>query len=151
MDVAEVESFECFVENLSFKCVWQQPDENLQIINQFMEEININDTNEYGDCSPSDISALLSSSFPSGPADAIEEHSNDLSLASTLLTIISSTPIARGPNALYIFKLFGDTSPIMCPRRRDKLYRTEKFQRKRLQMNFESDKETEKNKKQKCE
>ena len=157
----DMESFECFVDNFSFKCVWQQPDVDMEIINQFMEEINIYDSNEYGDHSPSDILALLSSSFPSGPfnsdeelpIDVVEKQPNDMSSAfSTFFNVISSTPIFKGSNELSISKrsrdeltseFLIDASPIMRPVISNKRFLT----RKRLQMSFESDDDNGSNKK----
>lgn len=142
----QVESFECFVDNLSFRCVWQQPDVNMHIINQFMEEINIYDSNEYGDFTPCDVLALLSSSFPSGPFNdetphVVDEKPGDLSFTSTF---ISSTPVLRDSNDLsglkrrqdaLDFQFLANVSPILYSKNKDKLLLT----RKRLQMSFESD------------
>lgn len=139
LEIDDVESFECFADNFSFKCVWQQSDVNLRIINQFMEEMNIYDSNEFGDYTPSDILELLSSSFPSGSFDnpiveAGEKSSNELSFASTLVTLISSTPILKGRRNMKA-KFQGDSSPILSPTDLDRRL----LPRKRLQMSFEQD------------
>lgn len=58
-------SIECFADNVKFTCVWQQPEVNMHIINQVMNQINIYNDNSYSDCTPTNISELISASFPS--------------------------------------------------------------------------------------
>lgn len=134
MDCGEEESFECFADNLSFRCIWQQPDLDMNIINQFMEEINIYDSNEHGDYTP-DVLALLSSSFPSEtfsevlPMD-IEEKPNDI-------TFVSSTPISKTSPETSSFYFLGDASPILCPQLTD--FNVRLLPRRRLQMTFETE------------
>ncbi|KAG5676000.1 hypothetical protein PVAND_005855 [Polypedilum vanderplanki] len=64
-NVKNEESIECYADNVKFACVWQRPEVNVHIINQIINQINVFNDNEYGDCTPSNITALISASFPS--------------------------------------------------------------------------------------
>lgn len=57
---------ECYFDKFSYSAVWVDPNVNMHVINEFLEQINIYDTNEFGDQTPSNILELLSSLFPSG-------------------------------------------------------------------------------------
>lgn len=141
-------SIECFADNVKFTCVWQQPEVNMHIINQIMNQINIFNDNDYGDCTPSNITALISSSFPSSvtlegfnDGDNVEcdEKKEDMEMASTF---VASTPIstikmsdeARSINEnsanddkQQLLNAFNDTSPILFQSRQRSLYTRKKL------------------------
>jgi hypothetical protein len=76
---SEQESIECFADNVKFTCVWQRPEVNMHIINQIMNQINVYHDNDYDDCTPSNITALISASFSS--AEILNELSDGISIA----------------------------------------------------------------------
>lgn len=152
IEIGESASFECYADKLAFKCVWQHPDVNMQIINQFMEQINIYDSNEFGDQTPSNIMELLSSSFPSGIVEdlpAVDEQSKQK--AHEEVTFYSSTPLHKGSdyfssakrkNDKLAFQDFNDASPILTQKVQRKV-----LTKKRLQMSLELEDELENSKK----
>lgn len=93
-------SIECFADNVKFTCVWQQPEVNMHIINQVLNQINIYNDNSYSDCTPTNISELISASFPScenfeeAPDIARNAKNNDM-----LTGFIASTPISTTKNS----------------------------------------------------
>ncbi|CAG9797803.1 unnamed protein product [Chironomus riparius] len=92
----EQTSIECFADNVKFTCIWKQPEVNMHIINQIMNQINIYNDNEYGDCTPSNITALISSSFPSSSTlEEINDGDNvDCDVKDNeILNFVASTPI----------------------------------------------------------
>lgn len=93
----EQKSIECFADNVKFTCIWKQPEVNMHIINQIMNQINIYNDNEYGDCTPSNITALISSSFPSSSTlEEINDGDNvDCEAKNNeILKFVASTPIS---------------------------------------------------------
>lgn len=139
---------------LTFKSVWQQPVAGMHTINQFMEEINIyDDTDEYGDHTPSDIMALLSSSFPSGIADSdksMDEPSDKPEKLNFTIFFAASTPIAQAPadrsstakkRDQEVIKDFNNISPVVYSSNRALTRDNRVLTRKRLQMSFEFDNE----------
>lgn len=140
----EPKSIECIADNIEFKCVWKKKEVNMQLVNQFMNQVNIYDDNEYGDQTPSNILALLSSSFPSGTAsekDMQVDVDNENDYGSFLF--VSSTPkkdlsqidcsSAKQRNDALAFEEFNKASPIYSPMKRNKNILT----RKRLQYSYE--------------
>jgi hypothetical protein len=138
-------SIECIADNLVFKCVWQKPEVNMHLVNQFMNQLNIyNDNEEYEDQTPSNISALLSSSFPSG---VVSEKNMDVEedIEQNVPQFISSTPYAKDSSKIdcssakqrsdtLAFQEFNKVSPILSPHRRKNNILTK---RRRLQYSFE--------------
>lgn len=128
-EIGESASFECYADKLNFKCVWQHPDINMHVINQFMEQINIYDSNEYGDQTPSNIMDLLSSSFPSGVSGEAHDDQDKPTIMhhdDDSLTFVSSTPLHKGTdcrsstkkrNEKLAFQVFNDASPILHHKR----------------------------------
>lgn len=119
-----------------------------------MEQINIYDSNEFGDQTPSNILELLSSSFPSGVSEDLPttvEHSKH-TFHDDSVTFLSSTPLHKGSercsstkrkNDKLAFQDFNDLSPILSQPRQKKA-----LTKKRLQMSLElDDLELESNKK----
>jgi len=93
----EQKSIECFADNVQFTCVWKQPEVNMHVINQIMNQMNIFDDNEYGDCTLSNITALISSSFPSSSTlEQINDGDNvDCEVKDNeILKFVASTPIS---------------------------------------------------------
>jgi hypothetical protein len=43
------ENVECIVDKMEFKTVWEQPEVNMQLVNQFMNQLNISNDNEIED------------------------------------------------------------------------------------------------------
>jgi hypothetical protein len=134
---------------LTFKSVWQQPVAGMQTINQFMEEINIyDDTDEYGDRTPSDIMALLSSSFPSGIADS-DKSNDEPEQLNFAIFFAASTPYSVQPakdrsstakkRDRQVIKDFNDISPVVYSSNRAFTRDNRVLTRKRLQMSFEYD------------
>lgn len=89
-------SIECFADNLKFACVWQQPEVNMHIINQVLNQLNIFNDNSYSDCTPTNISELLSASFPSCEAFESDENNEDESQSKdmTVTSFEASTPVS---------------------------------------------------------
>lgn len=148
----EQRSIECFADNVKFKCVWQQPEVNMHIINQIMNQMNIFNDNEYGDCTPSNITALISASFPScetlegfNDGDNVDCDKND----SEISTFVASTPISTIRTAdvmnvvnekdtvditnddkqhkVQLLNAFNDTSPILFQSRHRTMYTKRKL------------------------
>lgn len=125
----------CFAENVKFTCVWQQPD-NIKFINQIMNQINIFHDNDYGDCTPSNITALLSASFPSSDTLGLTEDAGE----NITSTFVASTPIStiksdsdqatkfikRKTNEI-LLSAFKNTSPIVYTSRNRNLYTKKKL------------------------
>jgi hypothetical protein len=128
---------ECFADNIKMTCVWDQPQINLHFINQVMNQINIYNDNEFGDCTPSNLSELLSASFPS--CDVIDELDDDGS--DIITTFVASTPISvlksneqtilshEDVTKEALLNAFKDTSPIVFQSRHRAL-----FTKKRLEL-----------------
>lgn len=143
-------SIECHADELKFKCVWQQPVASIQTINQFMEQINIyDDTNEFGDQTPSNLTALLSSSFPSGVGDD-EKSNEDEDQLNFSVFFAASTPCVKLANERQsttrkrdrqVIKDFNDTSPVLYSSRKALTRDLRVLNRKRLQMSFNFDEE----------
>lgn len=145
IEIGESASFECYADKLAFKCVWQHPDVNMHIINQFMEQINIYDSNEFGDQTPSNIMDLLSSSFPSGFGEdlpPVEEPPAQAKPEETV-TFFASTPLHKGSdccssakrrNDKKAFQDFNDASPILSQPRQKAV-----LTKKRLHMSQETE------------
>jgi hypothetical protein len=108
-----------FPDLAKFKCVWLRPEPNMEMINQFMDDIKVYHNESFADKSPSNISELLSSSFPSG-GEAIE----DLVMEAEPYDVVipTSTPqhkhnetereSAKRRRTQQAFKEFNDASPI---------------------------------------
>lgn len=143
-------SIECFADNIKLTCVWQQPEVNMHIINQVLNQINIYDDNSYDDRTPTNISDLISASFPSS-ANFGEEDMNNVSFSKnkidSMLGFEASTPISDKSSqkihaeilskeedfalkAKMLILAFQNTSPIMMTSRQRLLYT-----KKRLEMN----------------
>lgn len=106
-------NIEYFTDDLSFKCVWQESESQMRAINEFMDEIDINEIQKYADHTPSNISELLSaisSSFPSGSIENME-------IAEELYRPLTSTPYLDNSNYSasenMSFSEFNDASPIL--------------------------------------
>lgn len=141
LEEREFQSVSFYADELKFTCVWRQPTEELQMINQIMNNLNINDENEFGDQTPSNILDLLSSSFPGIDDAQTESFEPDVSNAENVESIVSSFE-ASTPNAKRTSKSssakekleFDDTSPILfSPRHsRSSLRSTGKLSRRKL-------------------
>lgn len=144
-------SIECFADNVKFECVWQQPEINMHIINQFLNQLNVFNDYSHDDCTPTNITALLSASFPSCEVAEEEDEKEDgededLPIAG----FEASTPIVKKSeknvqenvaviedekknfemNAEMILMAFNNTSPILFTSRNRGM-----FKKRRLQMN----------------
>jgi hypothetical protein len=142
------ENIECFADNVEFACVWRQPEVNMHIINQFLNQLNVFNDFSYDDCTPTSLTALLSASFPScevADEDEQEEAKDeDLPIAG----FEASTPIVKKTvnisrenvmkneeknfemKAEMILMTFNNTSPILFTSRNRGM-----FKKRRLQMN----------------
>lgn len=136
---------ECFFDKFSYSAVWVDPNVNMHMINEFMEQINIYDTCELGDETPSKFLELLSASFSSGFG---EESMTAKKTAKTAdcnndeptspATFFYSTPYqkrssAKRRNESVALQEFSNTSPILCPP--EKSHKV--LKKKRLEMSFE--------------
>ena len=139
-------SIECFADNVKFTCVWQQPEVNMHIINQVLNQINIYNDNSYSDCTPTNISELISASFPSSEnfeeTPDIERNAKNNYM---LTGFIASTPISTNKNSQsivdnnvpeeekkdkFVWLAFKNLSPIMFSSRHRAL-----FTKRRLYVN----------------
>lgn len=147
----EQKSIECFADNVKLTCVWQQPEVNMHIINQIMNQINMFHDNSFGDCTPSNLTALISASFPSMSLNELSDddnddgnnnHPNDVGDAdligfNNITTFVASTPIstiktsnenAKNDNndkqhqRQLLSLAFNNTSPILFQSRQRTLY-----------------------------
>lgn len=120
------ESIECIADKLDFKVVWQQSEINMQMVNEFMNQLDIYDEN---DQTPSNISALLSSSFPSGVSDQ-EKMEVDENIKRFAPQFLSSTPYPREDECqsfdITAFEEFNKASPIFNPPTRRTIVLTKK-------------------------
>lgn len=91
------ERIECFVDRVKFTCIWQQSEVNAEQINDIMGQMNIDDTNEYGDQTPSNIAAFLSTSLESNAVDNLCPDSDDEMDVTQRYeaAIVSSTPVSQ--------------------------------------------------------
>lgn len=140
-DNDELESIECIVDNFEFKCVWQKKEENMQLVNQFTNQLKID---EHGDQTLPNISLLLSSSIPSvtqSEKDMQVDEDNENACEEFLF--VSSTPHSKDSSKIYCssakqrsddlaMEEFNKISPIYSPMRRNKNI----LKRKRLQFRF---------------
>lgn len=122
-------SIECFADNVKFTCVWQQPEVNMHIINQVLNQINIYNDNSYSDCTPTNISELISASFPScenfEEAPDIErnaknnymltgfEASTPISTIKNSQRIVDNNVPEKEKNEQIVWLAFNNMSPIM--------------------------------------
>lgn len=117
----EPKSIECIADKMSFKAVWQKSEVNMELVNQFMNQLNIYDDNEFGDQTPSNISALISSSFPSGDVSFndmdFEEFGKPQFISSTPHPLDSSKAECLNFDVT-AFQEFNRASPIYSPRKR---------------------------------
>jgi hypothetical protein len=134
----ETENIECIADKMEFKVVWQQ-DVNMQLVNQFMEQLDIYDENPFENQTPSNISALISSSFPSDEKNSkeieVESDSEEFSPQ-----FISSTPFHKDTSKseslkfdFTAFEEFNKASPIYSPPKKTRNILT----KRRLQYSFE--------------
>jgi hypothetical protein len=135
VDNMETEAVECIADNIEMKVVWQQ-EVNMQLVNEFMDQLDIYDDMELQ--TPSNISAMISSSFPSGDVSSKEPVSDDSEEFSP--QFISSTPYRKDSSQsdsinfdFSAFEEFNKASPIYCPKKPTKYALT----KKRLQYSFE--------------
>lgn len=141
-DNNEPKHIECIADKLEFKCVWQKPEVDMQLVNQFMNQLNIYNDNEYDDQTPSNLSALLSSSFPSGVVSE-KDMDVDEDIEYFVPQFISSTPYPKDSSKIECssakqksdleFQEFNKVSPIYSAPRRQKNILT----KRRLQYSFE--------------
>lgn len=144
-------SIECFADNLKFACVWQQPEVDMHIINQIMNQINCFNDNDYGDCTPSNITALISTSFPSSVtlegfndgdnvAECDDEKNNEIwstFVASTPISTIKTTDVMKSIKDMpdcsnddkqqSLLLAFNHTSPILFHSRHRSMYTKRKL------------------------
>lgn len=142
-------SIECFADNVKFACVWQQPEVNMHIINQVLNQLTIFNDNSYGDYTTTNISALLSASFPSCEAFDGDENNADESESKnvTVTSFEASTPISTIKNSYrecngdasdeakdfetrtqMLLLAFNNTSPIVFTSRNRALYTKKRLQ-----------------------
>jgi hypothetical protein len=156
--VTEQKSAEFLADSIKFACVWQRPEVNMHIINQIINQMNVFHDNEYGDCTPSNITALISASFPSteifnelsaaicddedGNNDKISDGKKHADISDITATFVASTPVSTIKTSRDIFALkdtnndkqmlllaLKDTSPIFLSSRPKTL-----FSRRRLHL-----------------
>lgn len=141
-----LDTIECFADNIRFTCVWQQPEVNMHIINQVLNQLNIFNDYSYGDCTPTQISALISASFPSCEAFDEENNANELQSGNmTATSFEASTPISNVKKssegddkacdgdefenrAQMLLLAFNNTSPIVFTSRNRALYTKKRLQ-----------------------
>lgn len=131
-------SIECSIDNMAYHCVWQQPEVNMQLINEFMNGVNVDCGREYGHCTPSNMTELMtaiSGSFPSGSTD--EMNSDDAisyNEPSTSTPIVKTSSNEENAEPKMNFSDFQDTSPIMFTSRQRQV-----FKMRRIRLNFDDD------------
>lgn len=122
-------SIENIADQLDFKVVWQQSGVDMMMVNEFMNQLDIYDEN---DQTPSNISALLSSSFPSGVSDQ-DKMEVDVKSERTAPQFLSSTPYSKDTMEdacrsfdITAFEEFNKASPIFNPPTRRTIVLTKK-------------------------
>lgn len=144
--VEVLDSLNCVVDNVMFKCVWKKESHeqlDMALINQFVDELTILDET-MRDFSNSDIMKFISASFPSASSfDVPENNGNDEEISE----IISSTPSKEVSLDSSLFQKFQATSPIQSPERHSKVVKVKArrfaFFGKPLQLSFDYDIDSE--------
>lgn len=137
-DNSKTISIEYIADKVSFHCVWQQPEVNMQLINEFMNGVNVDSDHEYGDFTPSNMSDLMSAISASFPSGSINEM--DLDDATSYYEPSTSTPMEKtssneaSANLKMNFGDFQDASPIMFTSRQRQV-----FKLRRCRLSFEDD------------
>lgn len=134
-------SVECIADKLEFECVWLHPEVDMHLVNQFMNQINVFDDNEYGDNTPSNISELLSASFPSGGIVdvSMNEDEDQINLSTSTPQQkdlsdpnCSATKIRQKKKRSFHSEFIIDASPILFTSRNRQV-----FMRRRCRLSFD--------------
>lgn len=129
-DSSRTISIEYIADKVSFHCVWQQPEVDMQLVNEFMNGVNVDSDHEYGHFTPSnmtDLMSAISASFPSGSVNEM-----DLDDATTYHEPSTSTPMQKtssdeeNAKPKMNFCDFEDASPIMFTSRQRHVFKLRK-------------------------